>query len=40
MARLWRDQGKPKEARDFFAPVYNWFIEGFDALELKEVKTA
>jgi predicted ATPase len=38
MARLWRDQGKRKEARDFLAPVYGWFTEGFDTLDLKEAK--
>jgi class 3 adenylate cyclase/predicted ATPase len=38
MARLWRDQGKRKEARDLLAPVYGWFIEGFDTLDLKEAK--
>jgi predicted ATPase len=38
MARLWRDQGKPDEARDLLAPVYGWFIEGFDTLDLKEAK--
>ena len=39
MARLWRDQGKRDEARDLLAPVYGWFTEGFDTLELKEAKT-
>jgi predicted ATPase len=39
MARLWRDQGKRKEARDLLAPVYGWFTEGFDTLDLKEAKT-
>jgi tetratricopeptide (TPR) repeat protein len=38
MARLWRDQGKREEARDLLAPVYNWFTEGFDTLDLKEAK--
>jgi predicted ATPase len=38
MARLWRDQGKPSEARDLLAPVYNWFTEGFDTRDLKEAK--
>ena len=28
LARLWRDQGKRKEARDLLAPVYGWFTEG------------
>ena len=36
MARLWRDQGKRDEARDLLAPVYGWFCEGFDTLDLKE----
>ena len=38
MARLWRDQGKRKEARDLLAPVYGWFTEGFDTRDLKEAK--
>jgi predicted ATPase len=38
MARLWRDQGKRDEARELLAPVYGWFIEGFDTRDLKEAK--
>ena len=38
MARLWRDQGKREEARDLLAPVYGWFTEGLDTLDLKEAK--
>ena len=38
MARLLRDQGKRNEARDLLAPVYGWFTEGFDTLDLKEAK--
>jgi predicted ATPase len=38
MARLWRDQGKRAEAHEILAPVYNWFTEGFDTLDLKEAK--
>ena len=38
MARLWRDQGKRDEARDLLAPVYGWFTEGFDTLDLKEAR--
>jgi predicted ATPase len=37
-ARLWRDQGKRDAARDLSAPVYGWFTEGFDTLDLKEAK--
>jgi predicted ATPase len=38
MARLWRDQGKRQQARDLLAPIYGWFSEGFDTLDLKEAK--
>jgi len=38
MARLWRDQGKRREAREILAPVYGWFTEGFDTRDLKEAK--
>jgi len=38
MARLWRDQGKRQQARDFLAPVYGWFTEGFNTLNLKDAK--
>jgi class 3 adenylate cyclase/predicted ATPase len=38
MARLLRDQGKRDEARELLAPVYGWFTEGFDTLDLKEAK--
>ena len=38
IARLWRDQGKRDEARNLLTPVYNWFTEGFDTLDLKEAK--
>jgi class 3 adenylate cyclase/predicted ATPase len=38
LARLWCDQGKRDAARDLLAPVYGWFTEGFDTLDLKEAK--
>jgi predicted ATPase len=38
LARLWREQGKRKEARDLLAPVYGWFTEGFDTPVVKETK--
>jgi predicted ATPase len=38
MARLWHNQGKSQEAHDLLAPVYGWFTEGFDTLDLKEAK--
>jgi predicted ATPase len=38
MARLWRDQGKRDQARELLGPVYGWFTEGFDTLDLKQAK--
>ncbi len=38
MARLCRDQDKRSEAHDLLAPVYGWFNEGFDTLDLIEAK--
>jgi predicted ATPase len=38
LARLWCDQGRRAEAHDLLAPVYGWFTEGFDTLDLKEAK--
>ncbi len=37
-ARLWRDQGKPQQARELVGPVYGWFTEGFDTHDLEEAK--
>jgi tetratricopeptide (TPR) repeat protein len=39
LAQLWRDHGERQQARDLLAPVYGWFTEGFDTLDLKEAKT-
>jgi hypothetical protein len=36
VARLRRDQGKRDEPRELLAPVYGWFTEGFNTLDLKE----
>jgi predicted ATPase len=38
MARLWRDQCKADDARDLLSPVYGWFTEGFDTLDLKQAR--
>jgi predicted ATPase len=38
LARLWRDEGKDIEARDLLAPIYGWFTEGFDTIDLKDAK--
>ncbi len=39
LSRLWRRQGKTKEARQVLEAIYNWFTEGFDTPDLKEAKT-
>jgi class 3 adenylate cyclase/predicted ATPase len=38
LARLWQSQGKCQEAHDLLAPIYNWFTEGFDTIDLKDAK--
>ena len=38
LARLRRDQGRRAEARDFLAPLYGWFTEGFATPDLNEAK--
>jgi class 3 adenylate cyclase/predicted ATPase len=38
MAQLWRDRGKRDEARDLLVPIYGWFTEGFDTLDLKDAR--
>ena len=39
LAHLWRQQGKRQQAYDLLAPVYNWFTEGFDTVDLKNAKS-
>jgi predicted ATPase len=39
LARLWGEQGRRGDAYDLLAPVYGWFTEGFNTLDLKEAKT-
>jgi hypothetical protein len=38
MARLWRHHGKRQQPYDLLAPVYGWFTEGFDTLDLRQAK--
>ena len=38
LARLWRDQGRTKDARELLAPVYDRFTEGFETADLKATK--
>jgi predicted ATPase len=38
LARLWQSQDKRQDAYDLLAPVYQWFTEGFDTVDLQEAK--
>ena len=38
LARLWQGQGKHAEARELLAPIYDWFTEGFDTVDLREAR--
>jgi predicted ATPase len=38
LARLLRDKGKPREARELLAPVLGWFTEGSDTADLAEAQ--
>ena len=38
LSRLWRQQGKPGDARQMLAETYGWFTEGFDTSDLQEAK--
>ena len=38
LARLWGEKSRRGEARELLAPVYGWFTEGFDTLDLKDAR--
>jgi predicted ATPase len=38
LSRLWQQQGKQAEAHALLAPIYGWFTEGFDTVDLQEAK--
>jgi predicted ATPase len=38
LARLWRSQGRRREAYELLAPVYCWFTEGFDTKDYLDAK--
>jgi hypothetical protein len=38
LARLQSEQGRRAQAREILAPVYDWFTEGFETIDLKEAK--
>jgi len=37
-ARVWLDRGLRGDARQIVAPVYRWFTEGLDTVELREAR--
>ena len=39
-AALWMDQGRREEALGFLTPVYAWFSEGFDTMDLRQAKAS
>ena len=39
LARLWQQQSQRQAARTLLAPVYSWFTEGFDTVDLRDAKT-
>jgi len=38
LARMWRDQGRGKDARELLTPVFGRFTEGFDTADLNAAK--
>jgi predicted ATPase len=38
LARLWQRQGRAGDARNLQAPVYGWFTEGFETVDLWHAK--
>ena len=38
LARLWRHQGKQREAHHLLSEIYGWFTEGFNTKDLQEAK--
>jgi len=38
LSRLWQQQGKHAEARQLLEPIYGWFTEGFDTIDLQEAR--
>ena len=39
LARLWNEQGRPKEALSTLQESYDWFTEGFDSVDLMKAKS-
>jgi predicted ATPase len=39
LARLWQAQDKRQDAYALLAPVYEWFTEGFDTVDLTDTRS-
>jgi len=39
LARLWQQQDKWREAHQLLAPIYNWFTEGHDTVDLRTARS-
>jgi predicted ATPase len=39
LSRLWKQQGKQKQAKQMLAEIYGWFSEGFETRDLNEART-
>ena len=38
LSRLWQQQGKPEDARQLLAGVYDWFTEGLETPDIQEAR--
>jgi predicted ATPase len=38
LAKVWRSQDREPEARELIVPIYEWFTEGFNTVDLKAAK--
>ena len=38
LSRLWQSQGKNTMANNLLEPIYEWFTEGLDTVDLREAK--
>jgi predicted ATPase len=38
LVKLWRQQGKQKQAHEMLAEIYGWFTEGFDTKDLQDAR--
>ncbi len=39
LGRLWQQNGRLDEARELITPIYSWFTEGLDTVDLKEARS-